>query len=188
MILTMQLTAGQQVSFNEVGNFFRMLQAGQPLTVTFYKNGAQKVQATSIGGGYAESFNDIFDSYTLMSPVTQTVQFVARLGSNVRYDTPPNGSVSVTNSAGAFTQAQATVTSASALLAAASTMRRYLLIQNNDATGILYVTLDGSAATALIGLKIAPGASLELQGYCTTGAINAIGSIASNANIVLVQG
>jgi hypothetical protein len=96
--------------------------------------------------------------------------------------------VSVTNSAGAFAQAQATVTSASAVIAAANALRRYLLIQNNDTSGIIYVTLDGSAATPTNGLKIAPGASLELQGYCTTGAINAIGSIASNANVIVVQG
>jgi hypothetical protein len=31
-------------------------------------------------------------------------------------------------------------------------------------------------------------ASMELQGFVPTGAINAIGSVASNVNVVVVQG
>ena len=103
-----------------------------------------------------------------------------------------NASVTVVTNkqpqSGAFANAQKTVTNASGQLVAANSARQYLLIQNNDATGDIYVRLDGTAATIGTGVKIAAGASYELQGYVPTGAVTAIGSIASNANIVLVEG
>jgi hypothetical protein len=71
---------------------------------------------------------------------------------------------------------------------AANANRRYLLIQNNDTAGIIYVRLDGGAATAATGIKIAAGGSYECAGYVPTGAITAIGDIASNANVVAVEG
>lgn len=89
---------------------------------------------------------------------------------------------------GAFTNAQKTVTNISAQLVAANAARRYLLIQNNDTAGIVYVRVDGTAVVTGFGIKIAPGASYELQGFVPTGAIHAGGSIASNANVVVVEG
>lgn len=98
------------------------------------------------------------------------------------------GNVAITNINGAFTQAQATVTNASGQLLAAKANRRYLLVQNNDASADVYVTLDGTAATTAKGIKIAAGGSLELQGFVPIGQVNAIGSVASNANVVTVEG
>lgn len=98
------------------------------------------------------------------------------------------GTVALSNTCGAFTQAQEAVTTASAQLLAANAARRYLLIQNKDATGNIWVTLDGAAATTVKGVKVAPGGSYELQGYVPNGAINAIGDIASNTNVVAVEG
>jgi len=104
------------------------------------------------------------------------------------------GSVTVSNFPaevvpnGAFTNTQKTVTNASGVLVAANAARRYLMIQNNDAAGIIYVTLDGTAATTAKGVKISAGGSYELQGFVPSGEIRAIGSIASNANCVVVEG
>lgn len=104
------------------------------------------------------------------------------------------GAVSVNNfpaspaNQGAFVNAQETVTNASTAIVAANANRRYLLIQNNDAAGIIYVRLDGGVATAATGIKIMPGGSMELRGYVPTGAITAIGSIANNVNVVSVEG
>lgn len=96
--------------------------------------------------------------------------------------------VSVTScTRSSFANAQKTVTTASAELVAANPNRSYLLIQNNDATGVVYVNF-GAAATAANGVKIPPGGSYELNSNIATNAVNAIGSIANNANVVIVEG
>lgn len=183
------LSAGVGVDYTEESDFFRLLGAPtDDVTVIFYKAGREEARAENIGAGYAETVPGGFDRVRITSTGGGVVKFVTRKGSEVRYDTPPNGLVTVTNTAGDFTQAQATVTNASGQLLAAKTNRRYLMVQNNDASADVYVTLDGTAATTAKGIKIAAGGSLELQGYLPTGQINAIGSVASNANVVTVEG
>lgn len=188
MLNTTTIQAGATVEFFEPGNFFRLLDTQAAVTVAFYNNGAQVALSESVLEGYAEKFNDgQFDRIRITSATTQTIQYVVRLGNEVHYDQPPNGQVTVTNTGGAFSQNQKTVTNTTGQLLAANTARRYLLIQNNDASGDVYVTLDGTAATTAKGIKIAAGGSYECQNFCPTGAINAIGSIASNANVVAVE-
>lgn len=188
MLVKFSIGAGQRVEFSEAGDFFRLLEAAQPVTVFFYRGGKEEARAEGITGGYAEQFGDGFDRVVIMSATAQTVQMVTRLGNVVSYDAPPKGAVTVENLTGTFYQGQATVTNASAVLRSAKTNRRYLLIQNNDQAGDIFVTLDTSAATAAKGIKIAPGGSLELSSFCPSGEVRAIGSIASNANVVVVEG
>lgn len=189
MYQSITLAAGVAVEFQEPADFFRVLSSvPSDLDIIFYRNGAEQSAASNIGAGYAEDFEAPITKLRISSAAGGLVRFVMRLGNRVRYDAPPTGNVSVTNTAGAFTQDQKTVTNASAQLLAANAARRYLLIQNNDTAGIMYVTLDGTAATTAKGIKIDPGGVLELNGYSTTAAIFAIGSIASNANVVAVEG
>lgn len=187
-MITLTLNAGVPVSFQMAGDFFRLMKAALPVTVNFYSRGAQLVEAASVGGGYAERFGVLFDGFTLTSPTTQSVQFVARLGSQVQYDTPPNGDVTITNVNGAFSQAAAVITNASAQLVAAKTNRRYLLIQNKSASGDIFVNLSGVAATTLNGIQIAAGSGYECASFLPTAAVFAIGSIASNPDVVVVEG
>lgn len=189
MHLTTTMTAGQRLEFYERADFFRLMAATGTVVIDYYRNGALVAEAENVGAGYAERFmNDGFDRVAITSATAQTIQIAMRLGNEVFYDTPPVGNVAVTNVSGAFTNTQATVTNASTTIDAASPARRYLLIQNNDATGDIYVRLDGGVATTLTGVKIPAGGSYELTGYVPTGAITAIGSIASNANVVIVEG
>lgn len=189
MHLTLTLTAGQRLEFIEPGDFFRLMAASAPITVEYYRNGAGVAEGTLVQVGYAEKFTaGGFDKIAISSATAQTITFITRYGNEVWYDTPPTGLVSVTNTAGAFTQNPKTVANISGQVLAANAARRYLLIQNNDTSGDIYVTLDGTAATTAKGIKIAALGSYECQGYVPTGAINAIGSIASNANIVAVEG
>jgi glutamate 5-kinase len=81
----------------------------------------------------------------------------------------------------------ATVTNVSAQLLAANVNRAYLIIQNKDSAGTIYVNF-GAAATVANGIAIAPGGAYELNGTCSTQQIFAIGSIGSNANVVTVEG
>lgn len=180
--------AGARVEFIEASDFFRLLSAQQVLTVEFYQNGAKVAEAIDIGTGYAEKVPTGFDRIVITSATAQSIQFVTRLGGDVRYDQPPTGNVNIANSKGAFTQAQATVTTTSAQLLAANAARRFLMVQNNDASGDVYITMDGTTATTAKGLKIPAGSAFELAVYTPTGAINAIGSIASNANVVVLEG
>lgn len=88
-------------------------------------------------------------------------------------------------SAGA--QIQKTVTSANTVMVATNANRKYLLIQNKDATGIIYITFS-AMSTIAGGIEIKPGGSFELNSNILTGAVNAIGSIASNNNVIVLEG
>ncbi len=188
MYVKQTINAGQRLEFIEASDFFRLLAAQNVVNVEFYKNGAEVSEVFEIGAGYAERIPDGFDKVVIVSSTTQTIQFVTRKGADVRYDTPPNGNVIVTNTGGAFTQQASTVTNASGQLRAANAARRYLLIQNNDASGVIFIRLDGATATSGNGLRIPAGGSIELASFVPTGAITAIGSIASNANVIVVEG
>ncbi len=85
-----------------------------------------------------------------------------------------------------FMNAQVTVTNASAQILAANANRQYLLIQNNDPVGNIFISF-GAAATLLNGVKIPPGQAYELNNVCDDQAIFVIGDIASNANCVIVS-
>lgn len=82
---------------------------------------------------------------------------------------------------------QKTVTNASTSLVAANATRDYLLIQNKDAAGIIYIAF-GVEATVLNGVRIAPGGSYELNCNILTAQVFAIGDIANNTNVVVVEG
>jgi hypothetical protein len=190
MYQALTLGAGVAVEFYEPADFFRVLAApAVDVSLIFYRNGAEVSQAQNIGAGYAENFEVAYDKLRIQSAGGGAVAFVSRLGGQVRYDTPPNGAVTVTNTSGPVANTQKTVTSASAQLVAANAGRRYLLIQNKDAAGIVYINFGAGAATAANGVKISAGGSYVADAnYCPDGAIQAIGDIASNANVVVVEG
>ena len=189
--LTTTLGANQRLEFSIQGDFFRLMAATQPVLVQYYRNGAEIAEADQVSVGYAERFRGLkFDRIAITNGATsQSVQIAARDGSEVSYDTPPTGQVTVTNTGGAFTQISgaALVDTVSQELRPAKANRRYLLIQNNHATGIVYVRLDGGAASVSTGAQIHPGGSLELADYCPTGQINAIGSVL-NPNVIVLEG
>ncbi len=189
MYVKTTLTAGVPVTFSEQADFFRLLESERAdVEVYFYRNGAEIGRVQNIGAGYAERFPSGYDRLTIASASGGQVAYVARLGGDVKYDTPPNGNVTVTNTSGSIADTEKTVTSASAELVAAKAGRRYLLIQNKDAAGIVYISF-GKAAVVGAGVKIAPGGSYVADAnYCPSNQIFAIGSIASNANVCVVEG
>jgi hypothetical protein len=189
MYQALNLSAGVAVEFYEVADFFRILAApAVDITVIFYRNGAEEGRAENVGAGYAENFSEAIDKVRIQSTGGGAVAFVSRIGGSVRYDTPPNGAVTVTNVNGAFSNTEKTVTNASAQLSADNAARRYLLIQNKDTAGAIYINFGALAATLANGVKVPAGGSYELQGYCSMDAIQAIGDIGSNANILIVEG
>ena len=97
------------------------------------------------------------------------------------------GSVSLIPATNSFVQLAAAVTNVSSVIDAANTSRKYLLIQNKDSTGSIYVNLTGAAATVANGIEVPPGSALELTTAVPTASITAIGSIANNPNILVVE-
>lgn len=188
MLQSITIAGGASVEFTEAADFFRLLSAAYAVDVKFYREGREVADAPGVTGGYAERFPVPFDRVRISSATTQTIQFVERLGSEVFFDNA-NGYVTIQNVNGPWTQAQKTVTNASAELVAANASRRYLLVQNKSSSGILYLNFSGAAATAANGLKILPGGSYETAGgFAPSGSITAIGDIASNADVVVVEG
>lgn len=192
MTVSVTLAANQRLEVQELGDFFRLMEADLTVTVEFYFQGRLLVAAKNVRSGYAETFRGQgYDRYVVVNGATpQAVQYVARQGSDVLYDVPPIGLVEVTNTGGAFTQALATVTNVAGgvVLSAANPLRRHLLIANKSATGTIYVRVDGGAPTVATGLKLEPGDEWELSGYVPTGAVRAIGDIASNTDVLLIEG
>lgn len=192
---TMQAGAEGAQQYTERNDFFRLMEATGPVHVIFYDAGREVARSDSVKAGYAERFAQGFDSWRIESPTAQTIQFVTRLGNSVDYDIAPTGVVSGTVNVGnlpsvssLFTQAVATVTTTSGQLLAARATRRYLLIQNRNTSGFIYVNLTDAAATVAGGIELGPGDSYELATFCPTAAITAIGSIASNPNVLVVEG
>ncbi len=133
---------------------------------------------------------------TIANPVTTVT--VANPVSTVTVANPvstvtvanPVTSVAVSNVNGLFAQEKGnTVTNTgSTTIIAAKANRRYMLVQNKDPVGDIYIQLNGAAATVSTGILIKAGESFECQGFCPTSDITAIGTIAANNNLVVVQG
>lgn len=187
MRISQSFAAGTPVQFVVQGNFLRIETALSPVDINFFRGGQELAEnLTSATAGYYAMPDNGFDRIVITSSALQTVAvdiFAGRVGADRVV-----GSVAISNVNGSFLNSQKTVTSASAVLVSANAARRYLLIQNNNAVGNIYVRLDSTAATIGTGIKIPPGGSYELQGYVSNLGVHAIGDIASNANIVTVEG
>lgn len=137
------------------------------------------------GEGYAGRW---FSGLTITNASAATVNGYIVVSDDEYVDHRITGAVTFAPLGATFANAQKTVTNASGQLLAANAARKYLLLQNNG-TGDIYVTLDGTAATTANGVKLAAnGGSLELSTVVPSSAINAIGSIANNPNVVAVEG
>lgn len=191
------ITAGGAVKRFVVANYFHMLETVSAVDIKFFKDGAIFAEAVGMEAGfYAEPARG-FDAFEISSAAAQTVKVATSDGTGgynrtvgtVSVSSLPAVSVSNLPAVnGAFANSSKTVINTSTQLLAANSARRYLMIQNNDASGDIFVRLDGGTVSGGTGVKIAPGGSYELQGYVPTGAITAVGSIAINANIVTVEG
>lgn len=179
------LQAGVEVQYHAPGTFFRLLETSAALSLVFYLNGKEVARADNIEGGYAEEMAEGFDKITLKSATTQAVKFVFRQGGTVAYDRMA-GNVGMKG--GNVSQAVAIVTNASAQLLAANAARRFLMIQNKHASGNLFINLAGVAATTANGIKLPPDGVLLLDVFPPGAAVFAIGDIASNPDVLVLEG
>lgn len=87
---------------------------------------------------------------------------------------------------GSFVVTPITVTNASQLFSAANEARKYLAVQNNDAVGIVYINVTSGVAATTSHWTIRPLNQLFFENFVPRGSIYMIGSIAANANVVMV--
>lgn len=182
---------------NITGKYFVTLQCTNALNVRFYKAGSKLDLGDITGLGVGLEVGPLaglkeehaFDRVEIDVTGPDTIKVGIGNGA-ARYNNSlatVNVTQTVPVNSGSFANAAATVTNASAQLVAANTARKYLLIQNNDATGTVVIGF-GGAVTLTTGIKITPGGTYEMSDVQSTQAVFAIGSIASNTNIVTVTG
>lgn len=179
------------------GRYFTTLECTQTVNVRFYKGG-KLLDAGEIKGlmaGLEMTLGDINDK----EPAFDRVQIDVQAGDTVkvgigngqgRYNRG-QASVTVTQNKAAqatFTNTAKTVTNATGQLLAANPARQYLLIQNKDPSGTIYVNFGAGVATVANGVRIIPGGNMELSDVVPTNAVQCIGDIASNANVLVVEG
>jgi hypothetical protein len=190
--------ADQTWELNVAGKYFTTLQCNQAVNVRFFKGGKKLDlgDITSLLAGLEVTLGNIDD----LEPAFDRVQIDVKAGDTVqvgigngqaRYNRA-NASVNVlTNKqpqSGVFANTQKTVTNSSTQLVAANTSRQYLLIQNKDTTASVWVNFGASAATVANGVLIGPKGTYEMNTTQSTQAIQAIGDVASNANVVVLEG
>jgi hypothetical protein len=91
---------------------------------------------------------------------------------------------------GTGTQNRASLTNTAQMLLAANANRKYLLVQNNDASAYMRITLDGSTPSATAGFRVSPGGSMEMSNYTVSGMVKAImeTATAAAANVEFMEG
>lgn len=172
------------------GDDFEMTPFSQ-LNISHASGSAQTIKILVSKGKKANS-SPVAGSVTVSNPValdSATLAALETIQTNATIVGTPNVNITglvPTNAGGS--NAQKTVTNVSTLFLAANANRKYLLIQNNDPTGDIYIVF-GGAATLTTGIKIAAnGGVLELNCNILTAAIYAIGSLATQSNVVVVEG
>lgn len=181
------LQAGQMQEYYGDGDFLRVMEASEKMTITYFKNGAEVARAVDVGEGYAERFlSKQFDRVTVVSSATQTVDIVVRLGNEVLYDKAPEGDVNILNVNGGFVHLNVTVNTTDTTLRNSKSDRRYLMVQNNHQIADIYVRLYGITPTITHGIKVEAGGCLEFQGFVPTGEIVAVSTV-TNPNVIVVE-
>jgi hypothetical protein len=183
-IYTFQIAASETYNLMVAGEYFKILDATGKLKVR-----AEFGELDGIGKGQGLEKTP-FSKLSLTNKTASANDVILLIGDENFID-GLSGSMEIFKTvpprANAFINTAKTVTNASAVMVAVKLDRSYLLIQNKDSAGDIYVTF-GAAATLANGIKIGPGGSYELNATVTTQDVYAIGSMASNANILVVEG
>lgn len=183
------LGAGETLRLRVPGDFLRLMTAAADVNLTYYRNGAEVAKAEGVRAGYAERMAGGFDEVYIYSASAQPVKLVIRLGGDVRYDRF-EGDANIANTAGAYVNSRATVLSSGvSTLVAASASRRYVLVQNNDSSVALRLTMDGVDPTTAQGIRIPAGGYWESPAlFAPTGAVKAIAESGAGVAVEVVAG
>jgi hypothetical protein len=182
---TQTLAASAALRLLVNGSFFKVMAASGSVRVT-----SDNFDLSGISAGQGVQGSPF--GYLLLTNETGAPNVVTVLVADAEFVDASLSTVIVsTNKApqtGATTSTNKTVTSASGSLLAANANRQYMLIQNNDASGKIWINLAGAAATTANGIKLPPGGSFDMSGTVSTLAVTAIGDLATQSNVVAVEG
>lgn len=169
--LSITFTPGQRIPFEGVGNYFQLLETSAGVDIEFMRDSAVTAYALNMEFGYYIKPDKGFTGFAITSATAQTIKVVVGNGDG-GYNRS-SGFVQIIGQQGAFSETQSSVTNADNTIKAANAARKYLLVQNNSAAGVLRLTVDGAAATATRGIRIQPGGYYEPVGFVPSGAIRA---------------
>lgn len=176
------IAAGQMQAIPVHGEKFLIKSTTGPVDV-IWRGG----KLTSLEAGQGYNVRRSFDQLTLNNNGAGAITGTIQIADDDFIDNRIAGTVSISGGTNKVNSAPA-VTSASTVILAANSLRKSLLIQNNHATATIYLNFS-AAATAANGVKIAPGGSYEDPAMVAhLGAVNAIGDIASNTAVIVVEG
>lgn len=179
------LTAGQVFPRQFIGAYFKIISATGPINI---KANGVDLKGLSAGQGFEKIPFDRLE-ITDASGASNTIKYIIATEGFLDGLT---GAMQITQNvpvvSGSFVNNQATVTNASTQIVAANTARKYLYIENNDPTGDIFIGFGAAAVTALNGKKISPGGFYEFSDVQSTQAIKAIGSLATQSNVVVIEG
>lgn len=184
-IYTDTLTAGQVFPRQFIGAYFKIISSTGAINL---KANGVDLKGLTAGQGFEKIPFDRLE-ITDASGASNTIKYIIATEGFLDGLT---GAMQITQTvavqSSSFANTAKTVTSASGSLIAANTARKYLLVQNKDTSGSIYVNFGGGAATEGNGILIGPGGAYELNANMSTQGIQAIGTIPSNANILVVEG
>lgn len=182
---TVTVTANGSIRLPVQGTYFKIVTCTGTLQVQTESANLSGLQAGD--GLSAAPFT--FITITDRSGAANTVRLVI---SDSEFINSPTVNTAITANknpiSASFANTAKTVTTTSGQLIAGNLVRQYLMIQNRDVTGTLYIKFGSSAATLADGLKISPGGFWEWDTAQSSQAVQAIGDIASNANILVIEG
>lgn len=179
-------TSGEKKIFHIPGKMFRYISGANAAAFEFYQGGRviDLGDCNALSAGFWSRPEGGFDGFAVTSGGAETaLKFGISNGQTGLDQFSISGTIVAENVGDAFTPAAVTVTNASGVLLVANAARRYLLIQNQDSSGDIYIQPKAAAAVASAAcIKIPAGGYWEPL-VCPIGEIRAIGSVASNANI-----
>jgi hypothetical protein len=189
--LTINIKAGQTEEFPIRGDGLRLVSANVPI---FFKSIDGDMDFYLEQGEQALFDDAVFTRMQVFHSDVADQQIIVTVSEGSKFNGAKiSGSVTVSNQAavnGAFTQGRVSLTNVNQVIIAENPNRRSSLIQNNDASAVMRVKIDGAAATVSQGFRILAGDSLDLKDYLSTGAVNAIMETASAAagNVEFAEG
>lgn len=165
------------------GDYFKIMSASGPITV---RSDFGELSGLVAGQG----LEDTPFKYLTLRNTSGGVNVIKLFIGDEKFIDGMSGDVSISKAkaptSAAYTTTAVTVTNAATLIDAANAARGALLIQNNHASGNIFVGFT-AGVTVTTGIKVVPGGYMELS-VVPTGAIYAIGDIASNTAVVIVEG
>lgn len=183
--LSASFAAGETKTFIVSADYFELTGApSSGVTVTLSDRSGAQVGAIKNSGAGIYVKPGRFEVVQIQSTLAQTIDWIVADGDAGTRRLA--GAVTVQDSVTASAVA-GTVTNATAQLVAANSARKYLLIQNKDPVGKIWIQF-GAAATQAAGVLIVPGGNFEMISKISAQQIQAIGDLASNANITVVEG